>query len=105
MKSGSARWKSVSKCHKNTTDKNLNVKVDENSEFEKHGNVEEKSDNFDKKANSFLKSTNVKVNLNILLQLSSTLWSAILLAKNGSGHKANISSCHKRVVKVSLKCQ
>lgn len=101
MKSGSARWKSVSKCHKNTTDKNLNVKVNENSEFEKHGNVEEKSDNFE-----FIhKSTIVKVNLNILLQLSSTLWSAILLAKNGSGHKANISSCHKRVVKVSLKCQ
>ena len=43
MKSGSARWKSVSKCHKNTTDKNLNVKVNENSEFEKH----EKSDNFE----------------------------------------------------------
>ena len=40
MKSGSARWKSVSKCHKNTTDKNLNVKVNENSEFEKHGNFE-----------------------------------------------------------------
>ena len=47
MKSGSARWKSVSKCHKNTTDKNLNVKVNENSEFEKHGNVEEKSDSFE----------------------------------------------------------
>ena len=36
------------------------------------------------------------------LKVSSTLWSAILLAKNGSGHKANISSCHKRVVKVSF---
>ena len=66
MKSGSARWKSVSKCRKNTTDKNLNVKVNENSEFEKHGNVEEKSDNFDKRGQFIYKSTIVKVNLNIL---------------------------------------